>query len=70
MVRVLRPGGLLLITRRTGREARAFLARYQSREEVRAQLQALGLEHVVIQAWQIDYDQVFAYKPASALVTA
>ena len=60
MVRVLRPGGTLLITRRRGWEAKAFIGRYRSREQYTDYLSALGLTEIEILPWQIDYDQVFA----------
>ena len=62
MVRVLQPGGTLLITRRCGWEARTFIGRYRSREEYADYLTTLGLTDVEILPWQIDYDQVFARK--------
>ena len=60
MVRVLRPGGTLLITRRRGWEAKAFIGRYRKREQYVDYLAALGLIEIEILPWQIDYDQVFA----------
>jgi len=65
MVRVLRPGGALLVTRRRGWEARLFLGRYRSREAFATLLTALGLVNVRTQPWQVDYDLVLAEKPAS-----
>lgn len=62
MARVLRPGGTLLTTRRAGREARVFLGRYRSRDNLCAVLASLGLERIIIQAWQMDYDLVLARK--------
>jgi ubiquinone/menaquinone biosynthesis C-methylase UbiE len=62
MVRVLRPGGVLMVTRRRGWEARAFVGRYHSRDQYAKYLTSLGLSDVEILPWQIDYDQVFARK--------
>ncbi len=62
MVRVLKPGGLLFVTRRQGRDARFFLNRYRSREQFEAYLTQLGLVEVNSQPWQFDYDQVFGKK--------
>jgi ubiquinone/menaquinone biosynthesis C-methylase UbiE len=62
MVRVLRPGGLLLVTRRRGWEAKTFIGRYRSADQFRALLEQLGLEQVEIQPWQFTYDLVFAQK--------
>jgi ubiquinone/menaquinone biosynthesis C-methylase UbiE len=63
MMRVLRPGGVIMVTRRRGWEARAFFGRYRTREQFEEQLAALGLVDVYTQPWQIDYDQVFGRKP-------
>ena len=62
MVRVLKPGGLLFVTRRQGRDARLFLNRYRSWEQFEAYLIQLGLSEVNSQPWQFDYDQVFGKK--------
>jgi ubiquinone/menaquinone biosynthesis C-methylase UbiE len=62
MVRVLRPGGVLLITRRRGWEAKAFLGRYRDRQQFEEMLSDMGLVEVNTQPWQIDYDQIFAQK--------
>ena len=62
MVRVLRPGGLLLVTRRRGWEAKTFIGRYHSADQFSALLQELGLVNVDVQPWQVSYDLVFAYK--------
>ena len=64
MVRVLQPGGSLMITRRTGWEAKTFIGRFHSPEAFAAMLLALGLVEVQTQPWQLDYDQVLARKPA------
>ncbi|MEM7117321.1 MAG: methyltransferase domain-containing protein [Chloroflexota bacterium] len=63
MVRVLRPGGVLLVTRRRGWEAKLFFGRYWTKEGFEDYLRSLGLKGVNTQLWQVDYDQVFAYKP-------
>ncbi len=63
MVRVLRPGGVLLVTRRRGWEAKTFVGRYRDREAFEALLHALGLTAVETRLWQIEYDLVFARKP-------
>ncbi|MEJ2747599.1 MAG: methyltransferase domain-containing protein [Anaerolineae bacterium] len=62
MVRVLKPGGILFVTRRQGRDARFFLNRYRSRDQFEAFLTQLGLVEVNSQPWQFDYDQVFGKK--------
>jgi len=67
MVRVLRPGGVLMVTRRRGWEGKVFLGRYRSVDAFVAQLAALGLTDVDTLPWQVGYDQVFACKPKSPL---
>ncbi len=64
MVRVLKPGGVLMVTRRRGWEAKAFLGRYRSREDFELFLRGFGLLEVNTQPWQVDYAQVFGRKPA------
>lgn len=62
MVRVLKPGGILLTTRRRGWEGKAFIGRYKETAEFETLLATLGLENVQTFAWQVNYDQVFAQK--------
>lgn len=66
MVRVLMPGGVLLVTRRCGSDARFFLGRFRSPEEFQALLVELGQEDILIQPWQVDYDLVWSFKPQGA----
>ena len=66
MVRVLKPGGVLLTTRRCGAEARAFLHRYRSADNFHALLRKSGLAGIEIFYWQVNYDLVRAWKPGSA----
>ncbi|MCP4426463.1 MAG: methyltransferase domain-containing protein [Chloroflexi bacterium] len=63
MARVLKPGGVLMITRRRGKDAKYFLNRYRTREQFESLLIELGLIEVNTQPWQFDYDQVFGKKP-------
>ena len=63
MVRVLQPGGSLMITRRSGWEAKTFIGRFHSPEAFAAMLTDMGLVEVQTLPWQIDYDQVMARKP-------
>lgn len=63
MVRVLQPGGSLMVTRRTGWEAKTFVGRFHSHEGFEAMLRDLGLVDVKTLPWQIDYEQVMARKP-------
>jgi ubiquinone/menaquinone biosynthesis C-methylase UbiE len=65
MIRVLRPGGAILTTRRRGWEARTFIGRYRDRETFGTYLEALGFSGVESQLWQVEYDLVFAHKPGN-----
>lgn len=62
MERVLKPGGILLTTRRRGVEARLFLHRYRSETAFAHMLTRLGFTNVEFQPWQVEYDLVFAQK--------
>jgi ubiquinone/menaquinone biosynthesis C-methylase UbiE/uncharacterized protein YbaR (Trm112 family) len=62
MVRVLAPGGVLLITNRVGREARFLPRRAMSRPAFEAALAALALRDVQVRPWQVDYDLALACK--------
>lgn len=68
MIRVLMPGGALLVTRRCGPDARFFLHRDRTREEFEALLGEMGLVDIIIQPWQREYDLVWAAKPGGAIV--
>jgi SAM-dependent methyltransferase len=63
MVRVLRPGGWLLLTNRIGWQAPLILGRTISRERFPAFLEDHGLEQVEVFHWQLDYDLAWARKP-------
>ncbi len=64
LVRVLRPGGLLVITNRQGFDTRLMPGRTLSHDRLESILRDdLGLTHVDIQAWQVDYRIVWATKP-------
>ncbi|PID86876.1 MAG: hypothetical protein CSB13_02235 [Chloroflexi bacterium] len=65
MVRVLKPGGSLMVTRRTGWEAKTFIGRFHSPEACEAMLAELGLVEVKTFPWQVDYDRVMARKPVN-----
>lgn len=62
MVRVLRQGYYLFITRRRGWEGKLFLHRYRSRNKMRALLESAGLQQVQFHPWQVNYDLVTALK--------
>ena len=61
-VRVLKPGGVLLVTRRTGWWARWMPGRAPSPAKFKAQVEALGVCNVQAQIWQVDYDLVWGVK--------
>lgn len=62
LVRVLRPGGVLLTTNRVGPDARFLPGRALSPAEFRATLERLPLEEIRTQTWQVDYDLIWAVK--------
>ncbi len=62
LVRVLRPGGVLLVSNRIGRDARWLPGRAISRESFERLLSQLPLEDIKRQSWQLDYDLVWAIK--------
>jgi ubiquinone/menaquinone biosynthesis C-methylase UbiE len=64
LVRVARPGALILITNRKGVDARLMPGKTWTANEILHRLtDRYGLEEVRVIPWQIDYDQVWAYKP-------
>lgn len=70
LIRVTRPGGLILITNRKGPDARLMPGKTQSSEGLVAKLHSrFGLDEVVRLVWQVDYDQVWAYKPGDSAPT-
>jgi SAM-dependent methyltransferase len=60
MARVLRPGGVIMVTRRRGWEAITFLGRSRNADQFAALLASLGFGEVQVSPWQVDYDLVFA----------
>ncbi|WP_374687132.1 class I SAM-dependent methyltransferase [Promineifilum sp.] len=65
MARVLRPGGVLLVTRRQGPEAPYFLGRCRDRDSFEALLTGLGLIDVRSQPWQVEYELVWAKREST-----
>lgn len=63
MVRVLRPGGVFLISNRVGRHAAWLPGRSYQPQEFEELLRAHGLEMVHTQRWLVDYDLLWAVKP-------
>jgi ubiquinone/menaquinone biosynthesis C-methylase UbiE len=66
MTRVLRAGGLLFISNRIGIGKRWMPTRTMSQGALTALLESLGLEDVRTAVWQVDYDIVWARKPAAS----
>jgi ubiquinone/menaquinone biosynthesis C-methylase UbiE len=65
MVRVLRPGGILLISNRTGPGVRWMPGRTFDRQALTTLLASLSLDEARVNTWQIDYDIAWARKPAT-----
>ncbi len=63
-LRVLRPGGVLLVTHRVGWNARLILGRYLSRPAFAALLSRLPVTGVRVERWQVEYDLIWATKGA------
>ena len=62
MVRVLRPGGVLLLSNRVGADAWLFPSRLCGRGRLERHLAELGLKDVETQRWQVHYDLIWARK--------
>jgi ubiquinone/menaquinone biosynthesis C-methylase UbiE len=65
-VRVLKPGGLLLVTNRVGSGRWLLFGKTYSKEAFVALLQSLGQVDITVQVWQYDYDLVWSIKPYAA----
>lgn len=62
LVRVARPGGLLMLTNRVGWQSHLFPGRRFEREQLAGLLRSRGCSYVSITPWQVDYDRVLAVK--------
>jgi len=62
LVRVLRPGGVLLITNRVGSDARFLPGRAFEPKRFEAILRDRPLEQIKTGSWQVDYSLVWAVK--------
>lgn len=60
LVRVLRPGGLMLITNRKG--TRWMPGKTMGENTVQSRLEAMGMTNVIVDYWQVDYDRVWGHK--------
>lgn len=68
IVRVTRPGGLILLTNRRGRDAKLMPGKAWSPEKAQQIYQEeFGLQDLRIDQWQIDYDLVWARKTGESL---
>ncbi len=65
-LRVLRPGGVLLITHRVGWNARLIFGHHLSRADFAGRLAHLPLTDIRIERWQVEYDLAWAVKGADA----
>jgi len=63
LVRVLRPGGVTLLTNRVGPWRKFLPGHTQSPSAFETLLGSLGLEQIHTQTWQVEYDLVWAAKP-------
>ncbi len=62
LVRVLRPGGVLLVTNRIGPDARLLPGRAIPRDKFGKMLHEFPLEAIKVQRWQVEYDLMWALK--------
>lgn len=65
MVRVLRPGGVVLVTNRVGFDARFMPGRVLRSADFEALLRQLGLVGIQTRPWQVYYDLIWARKPGT-----
>ncbi len=61
MLRVLKPGGLLIISNRIGPDAWKLPGRARSTAALIAELTALGAKRIESDEWLLDYDLVYAW---------
>lgn len=65
MWRVLRPGGILMTTNRTGWQSYLMPGKSLQPQAMVALIESLGAAGVDYRPWQIDYDLITAYKPGA-----
>jgi SAM-dependent methyltransferase len=63
MARVLKPGGVLLVSNRVGLEAWFLPGRHCGRGRMEKLLAREGLAEINSHRWQVDYDLIWAIKP-------
>lgn len=66
MIRVLKPGGLLMLSNRVGPDAWKFPGRVYPTPVFCQQLEALGLVEIEPNLWLVDYDLITAVKAYTA----
>lgn len=62
ILRVLKPGGVLLVSNRVGKDAWFFPGQLCGRGNVEDYLRELGLKNVRMERWQVHYDLIWARK--------
>lgn len=62
-LRVLKPGGLLLVTNRVGSGRWLLFGKTYNKDGFTALLKSLGQIEITTQVWQYDYDLVWSIKP-------
>ncbi len=62
LIRVLRPGGVLLITNRVGPDARFLPGRAFDPDRFEKMLEERYLEQIRTRSWQVDYNLIWAVK--------
>jgi ubiquinone/menaquinone biosynthesis C-methylase UbiE len=67
-IRVLKPGGVLLVSNRIASGARFMPGKVFSRKRFEALLESLGQTEVTTQVWQVDYDLIWSIKPGEETV--
>lgn len=68
LLRVLRPGGLLVLTRRRSMPSILMPGKIHDEQGFANLLYCAGCERVEVQAWQVDYDLFWAWKPANEMI--
>ncbi|MHB9032130.1 MAG: class I SAM-dependent methyltransferase [Anaerolineae bacterium] len=66
MLRVLKPGGVLLLSNRVGLDSWFYPGRLCRRGRLEKYLRQLGLPNIRSSRWQQDYDLVWVAKPVSS----
>jgi len=65
--RVLKPGGILLVSNRIGRDARLLPHRHTGRGALEAVLREFGWREIDTSVWQVHYDLIWATKPSNMM---